>query len=703
MRMEVGKEEYTVVGTMPDLALGEFIAVSGTYVTHPTFGRQLKAQLIERKMPEGLNEIFRYLSAGTIAGIGKATAKNLINAFGEDVLEVIEKDHAQLITVKGITQKRASAIHDSFCKQMGTRRLLTFLALHNLPTTLAPPLSSTFGDMALTLIEANPYLLTEEGFGLDFARADQLALSLGVSPDDFDRLKAGLLFELRHNLGNGHTFLPREKLINATAVLLACKDDDVMAVLDDLETHGEVMCEEISKQDAVYLPPLFDAENYVADRMCEMAQAELLPPKNLNKLIDKIQTEQQISYSTEQKNAVKLASQHQVMLLTGGPGTGKTTSLRGVLALFDHLELETSLAAPTGRAAQRLGDLCGGEASTIHRLLDTGVDPQSGRMVFLRDQDNPIRAEAVIVDETSMVDISLMAALLSALPNGCRLVLVGDPDQLPSVGPGNVFSDLITSEQIPMVRLDEIFRQAQESSIIRNAHAVNRGEQPDLSQKSGDFFFLSTPSAQETLDTIVDLCRRRLPERMGIPSDQIQVLSPTRRRATGTVALNKALQEALNPPHKSKGERTYGDWIFRAGDRVMQVKNNYDIVWECGKNNGMGVFNGDIGMITKVEDGCVVVSFEGKVVEYTPDMLSELEPAFAITVHKAQGSEYKAVVLACLDGAPMLLTRGVLYTGITRARSLFIGVGAPHVVHQMTQNHKQTKRYSGLKARLLSP
>ena len=435
-----------------------------------------------------------------------------------------------------------------------------------------------------------------------------------------------------------------------------------------------------------------------------MSRAELLLPDNLDKLLKKIQHRQGITYAQQQRQAVEQAAGRQVMLLTGGPGTGKTTCLRGVLALFEAMGLETALAAPTGRAAKRLGELCSTEASTIHRLLETGFDPHTGQLVFTRNEYDPLEVDAVIVDEVSMVDVPLMAALLSALRDDCRLVLVGDPDQLPSVGPGNLFSDLIRSQVVPTVRLTEIFRQAAQSAIVRNAHQVNQGVLPDLRENRGDFFFLRRRDAQSAAETIVDLCRRRLPENMGIPADQIQVLSPTRRRGTGTGVLNQALQAALNPPDENKGERRFGDWIFRAGDRVMQVKNNYDILWreDGGTDSGMGMFNGDIGVIREVDRECITVDFDGKIVEYSPDMLGELEPAFAVTVHKAQGSEYRAVILAALDGAPMLMTRGVLYTAITRAKELFIIVGDDQAVERMVANNRQTRRYSGLRSRLLS-
>ena len=702
LRLDVKAEEVTVVGAMPGVSPGEYLSVKGRWVRHATYGPQFKAEVVERRLPQGLKEVYHYLASGAVKGVGKATARLLIEEFGEEALTVIEENPEQLARIRGISPKRARQISDAFRQQMGMRRLMEFLSEHKLPLELAMPLRRAYGDVALEVLKANPYLLVGEEFGVEFSLADELALSLGVGAEDPQRLEAGLLFELSHNLNNGHTFLPHRKLVEATAVLLDAKIDLLEERLEALALRGEVVCEFVAGQDGVYLPSLYDAEVFVAQRIEEMAQAELLPPEGLDKLIRRIQGQHGITYAPQQMEAVKLAAQRQVMLLTGGPGTGKTTCLRGVLALFEHMGLETALAAPTGRAAKRLGELCGTEASTIHRLLETGFDPHSGKLVFTHNAYEPLRADAVIVDETSMVDLPLMAALLDALEGDCRLVLVGDPDQLPSVGPGNLFSDLIRSGVVPTVRLTEIFRQAAQSAIVRNAHQINRGELPDLRRNDSDFFFLGRREGQLAVDTIVDLCRRRLPERMGIPADQIQVLSPTRRRGTGTRALNQALQQALNPPLEGKGERRFGDWVFRAGDRVMQVKNNYDILWreEGGLTSGMGMFNGDIGVIRSIDGEAITVDFDGKVVEYTPDMLGELEPAFAVTVHKAQGSEYRAVILAALDGAPMLMTRGVLYTAVTRARELFIVVGDDGTVAQMVANNRQTRRYSGLRARL---
>ena len=703
LKLDVRGEEVTVVGPVSGVSPGEYLSVRGRWTRHPAYGPQLKAETVERRLPQGLKEIFHYLSSGAVKGVGKSTARLIIEEFGEDALTVIEDDPERLVKIKGITKKRAMQIGETFRQQMGARRLLEFLGKHQLPLELAARLRRAYGDMALEVVKANPYLLVDREFEVEFSQADELALSLGVGAEDPLRLEAGLLFELDHNnYNNGHTFLPRRKLVEATSTLLEVSGELLEECLEALRRRGEAEYESVAGQEAVYLPALIEAERFIAQQITEMSRAELPPPEGLDKLIGRIEAEQRISYAPQQRQAVELAAQRQVMLLTGGPGTGKTTCLRGVLALFERLGLETALAAPTGRAAKRLGELCSTDASTIHRLLETGFDPHSGKLVFTKNSYDPLRAEAVIVDETSMVDVPLMAALLDALQPDCRLVLVGDPDQLPSVGPGALFADLIRSGVVPTVRLTEIFRQAARSAIVRNAHLINHGQVPDLTRSDGDFFCLPRRDAEAVLDTVVDLCRRRLPERLGIPADQIQVLSPTRRRGTGTKALNQVLQAALNPPQEGKGERRFGDWVFRAGDRVMQVRNNYDILWreEGGADSGMGIFNGDIGVIRSIEKETVTVDFDGKIVEYAPDMLGELEPAFAVTVHKAQGSEYRAVILAALDGAPLLMTRGVLYTAVTRARELFIVVGDPAAVAGMVHNNRQTRRYSGLRARL---
>lgn len=706
LRLLIEQAEVTVVGCIPGCAPGEGLTVTGSWMTHASYGQQFKAEQIFRRMPVGEQAILDYLSSGAVKGVGMATAKKLVAEFGEEILEILEERPQDLTKLKGITRKRAMEMGEAFRQQLGMRLLLEFLAARDLSPQLAMPLYRRYGPKALEMLRRNPYLLVEEEFGVEFGAADILAISLGVEGEAPQRVEAGLLFELTHNLDNGHTFLPRDKLLWATGHLLGLEEAACLPqALDALVERGEVMSEEVAGREACYLARLYFDECYVAQRIALMSDEELCPPDEMDKLLTGIETAQGISYAPDQRRAVEMAARRQIMLLTGGPGTGKTTCLRGVLALFDTLGLKTALAAPTGRAAKRLGELCGAEAATIHRLLETQFDPVTGQLVFAHDEDDPLMADAVIVDETSMVDIPLIHALLAALRSDCRLVLVGDPDQLPSVGPGNLLSDLLRSGRVPTISLTEIFRQAAESGIVLNAHGVNRGERPDLTNRSPDFFFLRRREGARTAEAIVELVSQRLPDKMGIPADQIQVLSPTRRYASGTGNLNRLLQAALNPPREGKGERRFGEYLFREGDRVMQVRNNYDVMWqELGTGHaGLGMFNGDVGRITAItREGSVTVDFEGKLVDYTPDMLVELEPAYAVTVHKAQGSEYRAVVLAATDGAPMLMTRGVLYTAITRAKEFFVVVGDEETLENMAANNRQQRRYSGLRARLLA-
>ncbi|MDD7288758.1 MAG: ATP-dependent RecD-like DNA helicase, partial [Clostridiales bacterium] len=640
-----------------------------------------------------------------VKGVGAVTARRLVDAFGEDVLSIIEDSPHRLTEIKGITPKRAETIRQSLCMQLSMRRLLDFLSAHGLPLQIGMPLYRRFGEMALTAVKADPYLLVDDPFFVPFPSADKLALDLGIEADDPLRLEAGLLYTLAHNLDNGHVFLPYAKLLAAAGRLLRAEPETLTGCLDALLDRQKVIREDIAGQDACYLAKLYDCETYVARQLLRMDGEPLCPPDDLDKLIQRIQRDQGITYAPLQVEAVKTAAQRQVMLLTGGPGTGKTTSLRGILALFDHLGLRTSLTAPTGRAAKRLSETCGAEAATIHRLLETRYDSASGGLSFAHNERDPLDTDAVILDEASMVDIVLMQALLAALPGGCRLVLVGDPHQLPSVGPGNLLSDLLRSQRLPTLRLTEIFRQAAASAIIRGARAVDQGECPVLvNDPAGDFFFLRRLNPESAVETIVELCRTRLPKNMGISPDQIQVLSPTRKGTAGTASLNRALQAAVNPPSPDKAEKAYGPALYRVGDRVMQVKNNYDVMWEetQGSGVGMGIFNGDIGRVEAIDlhSGVVTVDFDGHRAEYTPDMMNQLEPAYAITVHKAQGSEYRAVILSAVEAAPMLLTRGVLYTAMTRAKELLILVGDDQVVARMAANDRQQRRYSGLRARL---
>ncbi len=708
LSLRVKNKEHTVVGSCAQIGVGEHLTVTGCWTDHPAFGRQLKAVAMESTVPTEVAGILEYLASGMIKGIGRKTAQRIVDCFGADSLTVIESRPEALARLSGITLEKALAMQEDYLQKVGLRRLAEFLSGLQLPATLALALWRRYADRTIPILQADPYLLLQENFGVSFPDADRIAAAFGIEAESALRVQAGVLYTLTHNLGNGHTFLPRNQLLSASARML--KLENLGLIEDSIEAlryQGKVFFAEISGLDAVYLSRLYLDECTIARRIAQLRRNTPAPPEGLEELIDRIARSQGITYTPDQRGAMAMAANNRIMLLTGGPGTGKTTCLRGILDLFEAQGLKTLLCAPTGRAAKRLGELCGAEASTIHRLLEAGYAPESDRLVFRRDEDDPLKCNAVIVDETSMVDVSLMAALLSALPGDCRLVLVGDPDQLPSVGPGQVFDHLIRSGVVPNTRLTVVFRQAQQSSIILNAHAINHGELPVLKNQSGsDFFFLRRTDDASIAETIVELCKTRLPKSMGISPDQIQVLSPTRIGDAGTASLNRALQQALNPPSPDKIQRKHGqERVFRVGDRVMQIKNNYDVLLreEGGLRGGMGVFNGDVGIVTDITpDGeCVTVSFDGHFVEYAPDMLNELEIAYAMTVHKSQGSEYRAVILAAPACSSTLRTRCVLYTAITRAKELLILVGDENVVAQMAANNSQTRRFTGVRSLLL--
>lgn len=697
-------EAVTVVGTIPMTVTGERLIVTGKWGYHASHGRQFEAEFLERLMPETGNEIYAYLASGAVKGIGEKTAAKILELFGAQSLEILENDPEQLTRISGISRRRAMEIGQSFRKQAGVRRLIEFLTLHRLPPELAVRLYRVYGDLAADALRDDPYLLTEPYFGADFAVVDAFALEMDVEADDERRVEAGVLFELSYNLTNGHTFIPQDKLVAATAALLNLPQQTAAEALVRLCEQERMEQDTVAGLTACYLPEFYEAETEIAARLLKMAGNRLPEPKNLSAMLRTVETGQGICYAENQRQAIRDAAEHQLLLVTGGPGTGKTTVMTGILELFDRMGLKTQLAAPTGRAAKRLGEVTGREATTIHRLLEAQFDPESGAMSFYHDEDEPLKCDAMIIDETSMVDLLLMQSLLRALRPQCRLILVGDPDQLPSVGAGNVFSDIIRSGVVKTVRLTEIFRQAQESLIVMNAHAVNHGELPVLTVKDRDFFFMKRRSGESVVQTISELCATRLPKNMNIPSEDIQVLSPTRRHETGTQSLNHALQAVLNPPAQGKREKQFGDFSFREGDRVMQIRNNYDIMWKKsdGTGVGTGIFNGDIGKITHIDFSAetITIVFDDRVAEYGFDMLRELEPAYAMTVHKSQGSEYRAVILAAFSGSQMLLTRSILYTAITRARELLIIVGNEDVIAAMVRNDRQQRRYSGLKLRL---
>ena len=695
-------ELITVVGCIPCAAPGEHLGVSGTWETHPQHGAQLRAEEVERRLPEDAEELISYLGSGICKGLGPATARRLVERFGAETAEVISSQPEKLSLIKGITARRAMEISESFRRHMGLRRLMAFLAQYGLPPVLAIRLRQIYGDGALDAIRRDPYLLSADAGGLPFSAADEIAMSMGFSARSPERLRSALLFELSHNEGNGHVFLPRGKLLAATAQLLG-DEDGVEEALDTLIDEGKVSSETVANVEACYLLRLHEAEDYACRKLTNLLSATADVSSRAGKTVDEIEAAQGITYAPLQRKAVELAAEHGVLILTGGPGTGKTTTVRGIVSLFERMGLAIVLAAPTGRAAQRLGELTGREAQTVHRLLGMSWNEATHEVTFTKGEKEPLEADAVIVDEMSMVDLPLFAALLRALRPGTRLVMVGDADQLPSVGPGNVFSDLIRSGKVETVFLREVFRQAERSAIIRNAHAVNAGEPPRLQNDQGDFYFLCRRDAQRAVSTVVELCRTRLPEKMGIPVSDIQVLTPTRKGPAGTENLNRLLQEALNPQKPGQPEVRWGERIFRPGDRVMQTRNDYDILWEKEDGTvGSGVFNGDVGHVQAIDPAgeWLAILYEDRKALYSLEMLSEIDLAYAQTVHKAQGSEYPCVVLCAMPSAPGLMVRGVLYTALTRARELLILVGDDAAVREMAANDRRARRYSGLRWRL---
>ena len=699
-----GGQNVTVVGTIPLPAVGERLMVTGKWSSHASYGRQCEAEFLERMMPQSSMEILSYLSSRIIKGIGPKMAARIVEHFGDQTLLVMEREPLRLAEVAGISREKARTIGEEFSQRMGMRQLMEFFALHHQPAELAVRCYKLYGESTVELLYDDPYLLMDEGLEAPFGAVDRFAIELGVAGDDPRRVEAGILFELNYNLTAGHSFLPEDKLIGATAQLLSVETDTVREGMARLLEADRLVRETLAGIQVVYLPALHEAERFCSETLLRFAKRSFPEPANLDRMIRNVARESGITFSEEQTRAIRVAASSGVLLITGGPGTGKTTILNGILSLFGQMQLRCVLAAPTGRAAKRLTEVTGEDASTIHRLLEAGIDPNTGMMFFARDEENPLKADAVIIDEMSMVDVQLLHRLLRAVPEGKRLILVGDPEQRPPGGPGFPFSDMLRSGQLPTARLTEIFRQAQQSLIVMNAHRVYQGVLPELKVTSSEFFFMRRQNEEGVTQLIRDLCTTRLPKNMGIAPDQIQVLSPTRKGGVGTVNLNKLLQASLNPSAPQKRERQFGDFIFREGDRVMQIRNNYDIMWKAtdGSAVGTGIFNGDVGTISAINpaEETLTVVFDDREADYDFTQLGELEPAYARTVHKSQGSEYRCVILGCWNGSPYLLSRSVLYTAITRARELLIIVGREETVAVMTENAKKNRRYSGLKLRL---
>ena len=705
LRLRDGNGELvTVVGTFPYAASGETMIISGGWTNHSVHGRQFKAEFAQRFLPRTAKDIYQFLASGSVKGIGPATAALIVDKFGDRTLDVMLDSWKELASIKGIGSGKAQQISRSFRQQASVRMLMEFVCSFGLRPILAMRMYKYYGEEAMGILKENPYVLASSHVGGSFGEADIMALELGMGDNSPNRINAAILFELTHNLSNGHCFIPREKLAAVTSELIGVHPDEADECIEQLIEETQLCCEAIAGVNACYLPKLYEAETNCAEQFAAMSRRQFKDRANIEKLLKNLEARQGLTYAPRQRQTLELALKNQLLVITGGPGTGKTTSVRAILALLDELGLKTLLCAPTGRAAKRMSELTGKEAATVHRLLGAKFDEEDGSVVFSKDESDRLDCDAVILDESSMVDILLMDALLRALPPDARLIMVGDADQLPSVGPGNVFSALIRSEVVPVVRLTEIFRQKEGSRIVRNAHLINKGEHPDLAENSGDFFRLKRLKAASSVETITELCAVRLPTKMNIPPEDIQVLSPTRKGEMGTVQLNKKLQELLNPPRPDKKEKLFGEAVFREGDRVMQIKNNYDILWRNADNSeaGTGIYNGDIGTLVSIdtESEMLTIDFDGHIASYGFDALIELEHAWAITVHKAQGSEYRAVILALGGGSQMLMSRGLLYTAVTRAKELLILVGDDQTAHQMIDNFRQSRRYTALRVRL---
>ena len=702
LEARAGRQEVMVVGILPALTPGEQVCFEGDWVEHPQYGRQWKATGCQLRTPTSLLGIERFLGSGLIQGVGGVTARLIVQEFGLKTLEVMTETPERLSEVSGIGKKRAQQIAESFREQFAVRQAMAFLQSYGVSPSLAVKISKRYGDRVQQLVQENPYRLVDDIEGVGFLTADRIALSMGIPQDSEYRLQAGIKYALRDAAGNGgHTYLPKDQLLYHAARLLRVDEEMLPDSLVRLLFDREVVLSELNGEKCCMLPAFYYAEREVAKRLHMLMQsAQVVLPQAVERDISDFEKLNRIQFSPVQRNAVSEALKSGLMVITGGPGTGKTTIINCILSLMGK---DVLLAAPTGRAAKRMSEATGQEAKTLHRLLEYAGDEET----FQRNEENPLDCTCVIVDEMSMVDIFLMRSLLRALKPGTRLILVGDADQLPSVGAGNVLGDILKSGVIPSVRLTDIFRQDEKSLIVLNAHRINQGEMPVLNQKGSDFFFERRFNADEAADAIVGLCASRLPKFLKSKSavQDIQVLAPMKKGACGVMAINKLLQEALNPPKPYKKEIVFGETVFRVGDKVMHIKNNYSLEWRCESTGqeGLGVFNGDMGFVLDIDKEEKVVSVlydDDRHVEYAYQQLEELELAYCLSVHKSQGSEFPCVVMPVVGGSNMLLNRNLFYTALTRARKLVVLVGREEAIAAMVRNDHIAMRYTALRERL---
>ena len=700
----VEEGQFTATGYMPFITEGESVALSGNWTTHPDYGEQFKAEYYETVMPSDEESIIKYLSSGIISGIREATAKKLVDHFGLDVLQIMLTQPSKLAEIKGISKEKAKKIGEQFAEIQSMQNIVMFLQQYGISATTAVKVHNSLGANSVELIKKNPYILSDMVDGISFKTSDTIAFNMGLPKNSIMRIRSGIIHILRSAAyTSGHVYMPKDVLIEHTVYTLKVTDDEVIAAVSELLSSKELFQDKVDGIDAYYLYSYYESEYYIARRLIAMSQNTqkfTMTEEKAEKAIDALEAKTNLYLAAEQRNAVVTALSAGCMILTGGPGTGKTTTIKTIKKLLEDLKLSIALAAPTGRAAKRMSQVTGYEAKTIHRLLCTQRSSE-GYSIFTHNEDNLLPYDVIILDEVSMIDVNLMSSFLKAVKTGARIILSGDADQLPSVGPGNIIHDIIESKTIPVIQLNKIFRQAEESLIIVNAHKINHGELPDLSVKSSDFFFLRRRTPQDSAFTVMDLFKNRLPKSYNVnPISSIQVLSPTKKGLAGTIALNKLLQSHINPYDERRPQHVFGNITFRVGDKVMQTKNNYDMVYsrENGED-GMGIFNGDMGIIESisVRDKCMNIVFdEDKLVEYPFTNLDELDLAYAITVHKSQGSEFKIVIIPVYDGPYMLLNRNLLYTAVTRAKNVAVLVGSENIIRKMIDNNKETRRYSGL-------
>ena len=707
------EDELTCVGTFPVITQGASIEAEGSFIQHPVYGKQFQAVRLTEKMPEDAMAMERYLGSGAIKGIGAALAGRIVRHFGSDTLRIVEEEPERLAEIKGISEKKAHEIAIQIAEKSEMRKVMMFLQKYGISLNLGARIYQKYGDSVYSVLQENPYRLADDISGVGFKIADEIAYRIGIHTDSDYRIKSGLSYTLLQAGGEGHVYLPKEELFKRAEQLLGVDASYMEKHLVDLSMERKIIQKEEKGQVLVYPAQYYYLELNTARMLRELDIDCPEDEERVERRISQIQKETGTVLDEMQEKAVKEAAGHGLLVLTGGPGTGKTTTINAIIRFFESEGAELRLAAPTGRAAKRMTEATGYEAQTIHRMLElTGMpeDDREGQSVhFERNAENPLEADVIIIDEMSMVDIHLMHSLLMAVTAGTRLILVGDENQLPSVGPGNVLRDIIRSGQFPVVELKKIFRQASESDIVVNAHKINRGEQVEINNKSRDFFFLKRYDADIIIRVVIALIQEKLPKYVEAKPFEIQVLTPMRKGLLGVERLNQILQRYLNPPDPSKKEKEIGQGLFREGDKVMQIRNNYQLEWEVrGRygipvDKGVGVFNGDTGIIRMINEFAELaeVEFEdGRYAQYTFKQLDELELAYAVTIHKSQGSEYPAVIIPILSGPRMLMNRNLLYTAVTRARKCVTVVGSEETFREMINNEKQQRRYSSLDRRI---